>query len=147
MPKRQSLGRTKMNIQCSLCISGRFTSHAQLSKHWKEANHPGKPRRLPSGSVISEVNEEYRIIPPKRARKQRLTKAAKQLEKIDKLIPVSKPQPQPKLKMTPTRSDVTLRLETANSTSVPTSPNLKMKDFLEFKAYHKRTKELNSSKE
>ena len=72
------------------------------------------------------------------------------LEKIDKLVPVSKPQPQPKpkLKMSPRRSDVTLRPESGNSTSIPASPNLKSeKDFLEFKAYHKRTKELNSSKE
>ena len=147
MPRRLQLGRTKMDLRCSLCDAGRLKSYAQLNKHWTEANHPGKPRRLPSGSVISEVNEEYRIIPPKRARKQRVTKAAKQLEKIDKLIPVPKPQPQPKLKITPRRSDVSLRLESANSTSVPTSPNLKMKDFLEFKAYQKKTKELNSSKE
>ena len=75
--------------------------------------------------------------PPKRAQKRRQTKAVKLLEKIDKLVPVSSLQPpKPKLKMTPRCSDVTLRLESALSTSVPTSPNLKDKnDFSEFQAY------------
>ena len=126
MPRRLQLGRTKMDLRCSLCDAGRLKSYAQLNKHWKEANHPGKPRRLPIGLVILTATEELQC-PPKRARKQRQTKVAKQLKKIDKLVPVSKPQPQPKpkLKMSPRRSDVTLRPESGNSTSIPASPNLK----------------------
>ena len=145
MPRRLQLGQTKMNLRCSLCDAGRLKSYAQLNKHWKEANHPGKPRRLPIGLVILTATEELQC-PPKRARKQRLTKAAKQLKKIDKLVPVSKPKP--KLKMSPRCSDVTLRPESGNSTSIPASPNLKSeKDFLEFQAYVEKRNRIKYSKD
>ena len=59
MPRRLQLGRTKMNLRCSLCEAGSLKSYAKLNKHWREAKHTGKPRRLPVQQVIEGRHNRY----------------------------------------------------------------------------------------
>ena len=128
-----------MNLRCSRCDSGRYKSYKQLSKHWKEADHPGKAHALPFTRIIKGDFEPLQTIPVPKRKKRRPTKAVKALPTIDRIMAVSSLPAKDKPKVSPVRSDVSLCRESANPVSIPASLNLKCDgDFRDFEAYCKR---------